>query len=64
MCDRNVTTKLNEKVYNAAIEPAMVYGAERSAVRKKERNLHTTKMRMLRLARGNTRLDQVRNVDN
>ena len=42
----------------------MVYGAECWAVRKKEeRKLHTTEMRMLRWARGNTRLDHVRNVD-
>ena len=29
----------------------------------KERKLHTTEMRMLRWARGTTRLDHVRNVD-
>ena len=42
----------------------MVYGAEWWAVRKKEeRKLHITEMRMLRWARGKTRLDHVRNVD-
>ena len=41
----------------------MVYGAECWAVKKKERKLHTTEMRMLRWARGKTRLDHVRNVD-
>ena len=42
----------------------MVYGAECWAVnRKEERKLHTTEMRMLRWARGNVRLDHVRNVD-
>ena len=42
----------------------MVNGAECWAVRKKEeRKLHTTEMRMLRWARGKTRLDHVRNVD-
>ena len=42
----------------------MVYGAECWAVRKKEeRKLRTTEMRMLRWARGNTRLYHVRNVD-
>ena len=50
--------------YKTAIKPAMVYGAECWAVRKKEeRKLHTTEMRMLRWARGKTRLDHVRNVD-
>ena len=64
MCDRNIPTKLKDKVYKTAIKLAMVYGAECWAVRKKEeRKLHTTEMRMLRWARGNTRLDHVRNVD-
>ena len=49
-------------MYNTAIKPAMVYGAECWAVRKKEQ-LQTTEMRMLRWARGKTRLDHVRNVD-
>ena len=61
---RNIPTKLKDKVYKTAIKPAMVYGAECWAVRKKEeRKLHTTEMRMLRWARGKTRLDHVRNVD-
>ena len=51
-------------MYKAAIQPAMVYGADCWAVRKKnERKLHTTEMRMLRWARGKMRLDHVRNVD-
>ena len=51
-------------MYKTAIKPAMVYGAECWAVRKKEeRELHTTEMRMLRWAGGKTRLDHVRNVD-
>ena len=33
------------------------------AVRKEKRKLHTTEMRMLRWARGKTRLDHVSNVD-
>ena len=64
MRDRNIPTKLKDKVYKTAIKPAMVYGAECWAVRKKEeRKLHTTEMRMLRWARGKTRQDHVRNVD-
>ena len=64
MCDRNIPTKLKDKMYKTAIKPAMVYGAECWAVRKKEeRKFHTTEMRMLRWARGKTRLDHVRNVD-
>ena len=63
MCDRNIPTKLKEKVYKMAIKPAMVYGAECWTVRKKERKLHTTEMRMLRWVRGKMPLDHVRNVD-
>ena len=64
MCDRNIPTKLKDKVYKAAIKAAMVCGAECWAVRKKEeRKLHTTEMRMLRWERGKTRLDHLINVD-
>ena len=56
-----------QSVYKTALKPAMVYGAECWAVRKEERKLHTIEMRMLRWARGKTRLDHVtffvRNVD-
>ena len=64
MCNRNIPTKMKDKVYKTAIKPAMMYGAECWAVRKKkERKLHTTEMRMLRWVRGKTRLDHVSNVD-
>ena len=39
MCDRNIPTKLKDKVYKTAIKPAMVNGAECWAVRKEERKL-------------------------
>ena len=58
------TNKVERQSVKTAITPAMVYGAECWAVRKKEeRKLHTTEMRTLRWARGKTRLDHVRNVD-
>ena len=64
ICDRNIPTQLKDKVYKAAIKPAMVYGAEYWAVtNEEERKFHTTEIRMLRWARGNTPLDHVRNVD-
>ena len=47
ICDRNIPTKLKDEVYKAAIKPAMMYGAEWWAVRKKERKLQTIEMRML-----------------
>ena len=58
MCDRNIQTKLINKVYTTctAIKPAIMYGAEYWAFRKKEYGkLHTTKMRMMRWAGGNIR---------
>ena len=58
------TNKVERQSVKTAIKPAMVYGAECWAVRKKEeRKLHTAEMRMLRWARGKTRLYHVRNVD-
>ena len=61
MCDRNIPTKLKDKLYKTAIKSAMLCGAECGAVRKKwERKLHTTEMRMLRWARGNAILHHVR----
>ena len=56
MYHRNIPTKLKDKVYKTAIKPAMVYGAECWAVRKKGvRKLHTTEMRMLQWAREKTK---------
>ena len=52
MYDKNIQTQLKDKVYKTAIKPAMTYGAECWAVRKKEeRKLHTAEMLMLRSAR-------------
>ena len=63
MRDRNIPTKLKDKLYKTAIKPAMVYGEGCWAVRKKEeRKLHTTEMRMLRWERGKTRQYHVRHT--
>ena len=49
----NKVERQSVEVYMTAIKPAMVYGEECWAVRKKkeERKLHTTEMRMLRWVR-------------
>ncbi len=46
------------------IRPAMTYGSEGWVVKKKDANkLNSAEMRMLRWARGKTRLDHIRNED-
>ena len=64
MCDRNMPVKLKDKVFKTIIRPAMTYGSECWVVKKKDENkLNSAEMRMLRWARGKTRLDHIRNED-
>ena len=64
MCDRKMPVKLKDKVYKTIIRPAMTYGSECWAVKKKdEYKLNSAEMMMLRWARGKTRLDHIRNED-
>ena len=64
MCNRKMPVKLKDKVYKTIIRPAMTYGSEYWAVKKKDENkLNSVEMRMLRWARGKTRLDHIRNED-
>ena len=63
MCNRNIPTKLKDKVHKTAKQIAIVYGVECWAARKKERGLHIPETRMQRWARRKTRLAHVRNVD-
>ena len=61
MCDRKIRVELKDKTI---IRPAMTYGSECWAVKKKyENKLNSAEMGMLRWARGKTRLDHVRNED-
>ena len=54
--------QLKDKVFKSIIRPAMTYGSECWAVKKKyENKLNSAEMRMLRWARGKTRLDHIRN---
>ena len=51
-------------VFKTIIRPAMTYGSECWTVKKKDENkLDSAEMRMLRWARGKTRLDPIRNED-
>ena len=64
MCDRKMPVKLKDKVFKTIIRPAMTYGTECWAVKKKDENkLNSAEMRMLRWVRGQTRLDHIRNED-
>ena len=64
MCDRKMPVKLKDKDFKTIIRPAMTYGSECWAVKKKDENkLNSAEMRMLRWARGKTRLDHIRKED-
>ena len=64
MCDRKVPVKLKDKVFKTIIRPAMTYGSECWAVKKKDENkLNSAEMMILIWARGKTRLDHIRNED-
>ena len=64
MCDRKVPVELKDKVFKAVIRPAMTHGSECWAVKKKDDSkLNSAEMRILRWARGKTRLGHIRNED-
>ena len=55
MCDRKMPVKLKDKVFKTIIRPAMTYGSECWAVKKKDENkLNSAEMRMLGWARRKT----------
>ena len=64
MCDRKMLVKLKDNVFKTIIRPVMTYSSECWTVKKKDENkLNSAEMRMLRWARGKTRLDHFRNED-
>ena len=64
LCDRKMPVESKDKVFETIIRPAMTYGSEGWVVKKKDANkLNSAEMRMLRWARGKTRLDHIRNED-
>ena len=64
MCDRKMPVELKDKVFKTIIRPAITYGSECWAIKKKdESKQNSAEMRMLRWARGKTRLDHIRNDD-
>ncbi len=64
MCDRKMPVELKDKVFKTIIRPAMTYGSECWAVKKKdEKKQNSAEMRILGWARGKTRVDHIRNED-
>lgn len=61
LSDSRMPVKVEGKVYKTIVRPAMIYGAECWIMKKAhEKWLHTSEIKMLRLAGGVTRLDEVR----
>jgi hypothetical protein len=64
LCDRNIPNKLKGMFYKTVVRPAMLYGAECWAVKKKyTHKMSVAEMRMLRWICGHTRMDRIRNED-
>ncbi|XP_061651845.1 uncharacterized protein LOC133488234, partial [Phyllopteryx taeniolatus] len=62
LCDRRVSARMKGKVYKTVVRPAMMYGLETVALkRKQEAEMEVAEMKMLRFALGVTRLDKIRN---
>ena len=57
ICDRKMPVELKDKVFKTIIKPAMAYGSECWAVKKKDENkLNSAEMRMFEMGK---REDQV-----
>ena len=62
ICDRKVKDKIKGKFYRTTIRPAMLYGSECWALKKKhEHKMGVTEMRMLRWMCGHTLKDRIHN---
>ena len=64
MCVRKMSVELKCQIFKTISRPAMTCGSECWAVKKKDGNKpNSSEMRMVRWARGKTRLDHIRNED-
>ncbi|MCJ8733950.1 hypothetical protein PDJAM_G00229570 [Pangasius djambal] len=62
LCDRKISARIKGKVYKTVVRPAMQYGLETVALRKRqESELEVAELKMLRFSLGVTRLDRIRN---
>ncbi|XP_058483140.1 uncharacterized protein LOC131458247 [Solea solea] len=62
MCDKRVSARRNGKIYKTVVRPAMMYGLQTVALRKRqEAELEVAEMKMLRFSLGVTKMDRIRN---
>jgi len=62
LCDRKLPARVKGKIYKVVVRPAMLYGLETVALRKKdEAELEVAELKMLRYSLGVTRMDKIRN---
>ena len=61
LCKRKMNMKIKGKVYRTVVRPALMYGAEKWALKAQENKLEVTEMRTLRWMCGVTKLDKIRN---
>ncbi|XP_016321114.1 uncharacterized protein LOC107672441 isoform X3 [Sinocyclocheilus anshuiensis] len=62
LCDKRVPARMKGKVYRTVVRPAMLYGLETVALRKRqEEELEVAELKMLRFSLGVTRMDRIRN---
>ena len=62
ICEKRLPARVNGKVYNSVVRPAMVYGLETVAVTKKQvEEMEVAEMKMMRFAMGVTKKDKIRN---
>ena len=60
LCDRRMPVKLNGKVYNTVVRPAMMYGMEATPIKKvNEKRMKVAEMKMLRWMSGVTIRDRI-----
>ena len=64
MKDRNIPRKVKTLIYTSILRPVLIYGHESWTLTSKTRNqIQTAEMKVLRLIKGVTRLDRLRNED-
>ncbi|KAI5087806.1 hypothetical protein C0J45_22295, partial [Silurus meridionalis] len=62
ICESRVSARMKGKVYRTVVRPAMLYGLETVALRKRqEMELEVAELKMLRFSLGVTRMDKIRN---